>query len=221
MAINDEEHTFDTYYGIEFFLKEFNHSSRVIPEWLDGKRELDLIAIPPELSFGQVPAGQMSEALKVIVKNNGLRRLKVMSVMKTGADFYMTGDIPYALDPNESFELSIIFIPSSSGLREGQITIVTQAGQKIIGLTGQSVWDHEEEVNVMLDGLWEFIQRSVLPALTTTGPILSLANTSIEFPYPIPQGEVSEVIDLAINNVGTQALVIDNITISGDFELQS
>ena len=196
-----------------------NHSSREIPLWQKGKPPYGL-TIPEELLyFGGIVLG-MVKVKQVELINIGIKPLYISEITLNGAGYSMPADYPKIIYPNTSVILPITFQPIDYGLSAAILRIdAGNGGVYQFRLLGQGIWDHVTVVTDMLDGLWEFLQRSVQPAIVSSGPALSLSNTSVEFTTDVTVDSQSDIITYTISNAGNQPLIIDNLSISGDFEI--
>ena len=196
-----------------------NHSSREIPLWQKGKPPYGL-TIPEELLyFGDIVLG-MVKVKQVELINIGIKPLYISEITLNGAGYSMPADYPKIIYPNTSVILPITFQPIDYGLSAAILRIdAGNGGVYQFRLLGQGIWDHVTVVTDMLDGLWEFLQRSVQPAIVSSGPALSLSNTSVEFTTDVTVDSQSDIITYTISNAGNQPLIIDNLSISGDFEI--
>ena len=196
-----------------------NHSSREIPLWQKGKPPYGL-TIPEELLyFGGIVLG-MVKVKQVELINIGIKPLYISEITLNGAGYSMPADYPKIIYPNTSVILPITFQPTDYGLSAAILRIDAGIGGVYqFRLLGQGIWDHVTAVTDMLDGLWEFLQRSVQPAIVSTGPALSLSNTSVEFTTDVTVDSQSDIITYTISNAGNQPLIIDDLSISGDFEI--
>ena len=196
-----------------------NHSSREIPLWQKGKPPYGLTIPKEQLFFGGLVLG-MSKTNNLELINTGIKPLEISSITLNGAGFRLPTDLPKIIYPGKSVILPVSFQPMSYGLLAAILKVDAGIGGTYqFRLLGQGVWDHVAAVTDMLDGLWEFLQRSVQPAIVSTGPALSLSNTSVEFTTDVTVDSQSDIMTYTISNAGNQPLIIDNLSISGDFEI--
>ena len=211
-----------TYISLADFSKAnplVNHSSREIPLWQKGKPPYGL-TIPEELLyFGGIVLG-MVKVKQVELINIGIKPLYISEITLNGAGYSMPADYPKIIYPNTSVILPITFQPTDYGLSAAILRIDAGIGGVYqFHLLGQGIWDHVGAVTDMLNNLWGFLKRATQPALTTNGPLVDLSNTVVEFKGETLVGEESDEVVFVINNAGNQPLVIDNITVTGEFEL--
>ena len=211
-----------TYISLADFSKAnplVNHSSREIPLWQKGKPPYGL-TIPEELLyFGGIVLG-MVKVKQVELINIGIKPLYISEITLNGAGYSMPADYPKIIYPNTSVILPITFQPTDYGLSAAILRIDAGIGGVYqFRLLGQGIWDHVTAVTDMLNNLWGFLKRATQPALTTNGPLVDLSNTVVEFKGETLVGEESDEVVFVINNAGNQPLVIDNITVTGEFEL--
>lgn len=205
--------------SLEEFLLEHpqaNHSSRVFVN------SLGISVLPTLLTFPSITVNQESEEQSSVVRNSGIRNLTINDISKSG-QFDFTSDCPEVLGPGESCTINVKFVPTIVGAAAGSITVRTNGGTRQIRLLGNALadsgnWDHIADIDGMLNSLWGFLQRSVQPAIVDSGPLLSLSNTSVDF-TEVNVDSSSNIFTYTITNAGNQPLIIDDISISGDFEI--
>lgn len=211
------------YVSLEDYSKEnplANHSSREIPLWQKGKPTYGLTIPKDDLYFGGMVLG-MSKTNQVELTNSGLRPLVVESIVLSGSGYRM-GEVefPFTIYPDKPVVLPITLQPTQYGLLAAILRIdAGMGGVYQFRLLGQGIWDHLAAVTDMLSGLWGFLQRSVQPAIVGSGPALSLSNTAVEFDTAVTVDGQSGIFTYTITNAGNQPLIIDNLSISGDFEI--
>ena len=196
-----------------------NHSSREIPLWQKGKPPYGLTIPKEQLFFGGMVLG-LVKTNNLELTNTGIKPLQISSITLNGAGYVLPEELPKIIYPGKSVILPVSFQPMSYGLLAAILKVDAGIGGTYqFRLLGQGIWDHVSAVTDMLDGLWEFLQRSVQPAIVSTGPALSLSNTSVEFTTDVTVGSQSDIMTYTISNAGNQPLIIDNLSISGDFEI--
>lgn len=197
-----------------------NHSSRVIPLWVNGKPPFRLVVSPTELAFGGHTIGVPSEPMMVILTNDGFNPLPIVSVVLEGKNYSLTGTVPKVVPVGFSVSLGVVFTPEDFFESLGTLTVdLGDNGKHVIPLTGAGAWDHTKAVDSMIAGLWAFIKRTVRPALTNDGPILSLSSSAVVFREGVEVGEQSEIMTITISNTGNRDLEIGDLLITGDFEI--
>ena len=196
-----------------------NHSSREIPLWQKGKPPYSLTVLKEQLYFGGTVLGR-SKTNNLELINTGIKPLQINGITVNGAGYILPQDLPTVIYPGKSVVLPVRFRPMSYGILVATLQVdAGMGGIHKFRLLGQGAWDHVNVVTGMLNNLWGFLQRSVQPAITTNGPILSVSNTSIEFVGTINVGETSDIRTLIISNAGNEPLIIDNLSVSGEFEI--
>lgn len=196
-----------------------NHSSREIPLWQKGKPPYGLTIPKEQLYFGGTVLGR-SKTNNLELINTGIKPLQINGIIVNGAGYILPEDLPMVIYPGKSVVLPVRFRPMSYGILVATLQVdAGMGGIHKFRLLGQGVWDHVNVVTGMLYNLWGFLQRSVQPAITSNGPILSVSNTSIEFVDTINVGETSDIRTLVISNAGNEPLTIDNLSVSGEFEI--
>lgn len=196
-----------------------NHSSRVIPEWVDGRPQFKLDVSPNPVTFGPAVAEIISDNVIATVTNNGFDVLTILGMAVT-SPFILGSQPPAKLLPGQSIEVLIRVLPTEFGLIMGSLSITTsEIGTLKTVLLAQGIWDHVDQTKGMLTGLWEFLKRSVQPPLVKPGPEISLPQPALLFTDPVLLGTVSQVMTTTINNVGDQPLIISEPIVLGDFEI--
>lgn len=207
------------YVGIEDIVVR-NHSSRVIPLWVNGRPALMLTLDPKRLDFGGNTIGQPSEPMKLTITNIGFSDITFGTARMSNPEFELLVALPEVLKVNESLDLFVVYTPVDYVASTGVLYLDLGGGVVYeVELKGLGTWDHTKAVESMLLNLWGFIQRSVRPALVTPGPQVSLSNTSVQFADPVEVGAESPVITVTISNAGNEDLVIGDLLISGDYEI--
>lgn len=207
-------------------IRLLNHSSRVIPLWVNGHPPYGVVATPASLDFSSTTVGT-SSTQTVTITNTGFYSISPGTLSFTNPTEYLcTATVPLSLAPDESFDISVTYTPINEGEGNSVLTLVLSNGlaDLEIALTGSLGWDLTANVDAMLDAHWDFIQRSVQPhiaggTLPVATPQVSLSTQSIVFGTTIVVGDESDAMSLVITNTGTADLVIDNLAVSGDFEL--
>ena len=196
-----------------------NHSSREIPLWQKGKPPYGLTIPKEQLFFGGMFLG-LVKTNNLELTNTGIKPLQISSITLNGAGYVLPEELPKIIYPGKSVILPVSFQPMSYGLLAAILKVDAGIGGTYqFRLLGQGVWDHVGAVTDMLNNLWEFLQRSVQPAIVSTGPALSLSNTSVEFTTDVTVDSQSDIVTYTISNAGNRPLIIDNLSISGDFEI--
>ena len=196
-----------------------NHSSREIPLWQKGKPPYGLTIPKEQLFFGGMVLG-LVKTNNLELANTGIKPLQISSITLNGAGYVLPEELPKIIYPGKSVILPVSFQPMSYGLLAAILKVDAGIGGTYqFRLLGQGVWDHVGAVTDMLNNLWGFLQRSVQPAIVDSGPSLSLSNTSVEFTTDVTVDSQSDIITYTISNAGNQPLIIDDLSISGDFEI--
>lgn len=196
-----------------------NHSSREIPLWQKGKPPYGLTIPKEQLFFGGMVLG-LVKTNNLELTNTGIKPLQISSITLNGAGYVLPEELPKIIYPGKSAILPVSFQPMSYGLLAAILKVDAGIGGTYqFRLLGRGGWNHVDAVTYMLNNLWGFLQRSVQPAITSNGPILSVSNTSIEFVDTIYVGETSDIRTLVISNAGNEPLIIDNLSVSGEFEI--
>lgn len=205
---------------LDAFTHPRDHSSRVVPLWVNGSPPLEMSLSEHTLAFGGRLVGSPSEPLVLIITNTGFMPLNIESVLIDGDEFTITPVAPRVLEANKIMAVPVTFRPPKFGSNYGTLVITTKEGiTKRVRLLGSGIWDYVNAVDAAIENLWGFLKRATRPALTTTGPILDLSNTGVEFKDELPVGQDSDIFVYVISNAGNQPLIIDNMVVTGDFEL--
>ena len=210
-----------TYISLTDFAKGnplVNHSSREIPLWQKGKPPYGLTIPKEQLFFGGVVL-ELIKTNNLELINTGIKPLQINNITLNGAGYVLPEELPKIIYPGKSVILPVSFQPMSYGLLVAILKVDAGIGGTYqFRLLGQGVWDHVGAVTDMLNSLWGFLQRSVQPAIVASGPSLSLSNTSVDF-TEVNVDSSSNIHTYTITNAGNQPLIIDDISISGDFEI--
>ena len=93
------------------------------------------------LSFGNVTTGTSSPTQNVTITNTGNSNVTISQINLTGAGYSMTGGAPGMLSPSQSITLVVAFSPTTTGVVNGSITIVSDAtgSPAIVSLLGTGV----------------------------------------------------------------------------------
>jgi hypothetical protein len=205
---------------LDAFTHPRDHSSRVVPLWVNGSPPLEMSLSDHTLAFGGRLINSPSDPLVLIVTNSGFLSLNIETVTITGEQFSIQPILPRELEAGKIMAIPVTFRPTEFGVNYGTLVITTKEGlTKKIRLLGAGIWDYVNAVDNAIEKLWAFLKRATQPALTTNGPLVDLSNTGVEFKGETLVGEESDEFVFVINNAGNQPLVIDNITVTGEFEL--
>lgn len=206
---------------LDAFTRPRDHSSRVVPLWVNDSPPYELTLSHHTLPFGNSQVNVPSDPLVLKVVNTGFQPLTVESVTVTGEAFSIPVGSPVVLDGGGGRLLvPVTFRPPVYGVHYGELVITTKEGiVKKVRLIGAGVWDYVNQVDGAITSLWEFLKRATRPALTNNGPVIDLGNTGVEFKGELVVGEETSDFDYVIANAGNQPLVIDQLTITGDFEI--
>lgn len=205
---------------LDAFTHARDHSSRVVPLWVNGSPPHRLSLSDSTVSFGGRLINTPSEPMKLTLTNTGFNPLTFSEFQIDGDDFAIVSELPVKLPAGKSVDVYLTFTPSSYTAITGKLVIKTTRGLTYeVVLEGIGIWDHIAVVDLMLNGLWDFIKRAVRPALVSTGPQVSLSNTTVLFADLVEVGAESGVMTLTITNAGNRDLVISDLTISGDYEI--
>jgi len=78
---------------------------------------------PSSLTFGPQPVGTFSPDQLVTLTNTGSESLHISGINPPGGDFYRINNCPRQLLPNASCTLDVIFTPTATGTRPGQVLV--------------------------------------------------------------------------------------------------
>ena len=91
---------------------------------------------PSQLTFGNQSVGTVSSPQTVTLSGTGMSASLISSITASG-DFSQTNTCGKALAANTSCSVAVVFAPSATGTRTGQLVISQGMGlQIVIGLTG-------------------------------------------------------------------------------------
>jgi len=179
------------YLDLSKFQYSDQYSSRVIqknPHRIPLKGGL----VPDSLTFGSVIAGKQGRAMNITLANEGFRDLPVKEIRVT-SDFTMTTDCPVGgvLGEGKTCNITVNFAPTSTGAKQGGIYVDTgdARGDEFVALSGYGVANNVGS--------------------------LAMSSDVLDFSYVPVGGSASK--NLIITNTGSQPLVINQISASGDF----
>jgi hypothetical protein len=140
---------------------------------------------PPSVAFGSQVTGTTSGQQSVVVSNTGTSALTISSVTAAG-DFAETDNCS-SVAAGASCTIQVTFTPTSTGVRNGTITLADSAGTQVVALTGMGNAPGVE------------LNPSTLVAAS------QLVGTS---------GAAQPV---TITNSGSSSLTVNSVTAAGDF----
>ncbi len=91
---------------------------------------------PLSLSFGRQTVGTMSAAQTVMLSNNGQAALTGIRIQSGNPDFMFTTTCGTTLQPGNSCEIQIVFMPHTTGFDTGTLNVVDANQTQQIQLTG-------------------------------------------------------------------------------------
>ena len=144
------------------------------------------------LGFAGQPISSTSAAQTVTLSNTGDATLNIASIAATG-DFAQTSTCGGTLSSGANCAISVAFTPTAAGTRNGTLTITDNSGN-VAGNTQ----------TVPLSGTGQAV------------PIASFSTTTLTFAAQ-SIGATSAAQPVTLTNSGSAALVISNVTASGDF----
>ncbi len=118
-----------------------NKSMAVILSGTGSSAAAPILTLSPSSStigFGEVPVGTRKD-FRLTVKNTGTANLVVTSATLASRTEFLIGSTAWSnktLAPGESGEIALAFKPTSAGNKSDVLTIVTNAGNKTINLSG-------------------------------------------------------------------------------------
>jgi hypothetical protein len=149
---------------------------------------LAISLLPASLTFAGQVVGTSSTSQQLIITNSGTAALSIAAIVASG-DFSQTNTCSRTIAINASCTVNVLFTPTASGTRTGSITISdTAPGNPHVAAVGGV-------------GL---------------APLVTLSPTALAFgAQPVSTNSAAQTVMLT--NVGTAALAIANVAISGDF----
>jgi hypothetical protein len=108
--------------------------------------DLPVFAVTPQrIDFGEILVGMQSAFQKLVIKNAGTGNLLLNSLALGGSNvshFMLqdTNTYPISLGQGDSAMVSVAFSPSSNGLKQAQLDIMTNTGNYQVPLTGTGVY---------------------------------------------------------------------------------
>jgi len=142
------------------------------------------------LSFGSQAVDTPSASQPVTLTNQGNATLNINSIVASGD--YTASTCPSSLAPNGACTINVTFIPTTTGTRNGAITITDNAGgsPQTVTLTGTGAG--------------------------STTPAVSLSPTSLSYPTR-RVGTTTSTKNVTLSNTGNAALSVTSVVASGDF----
>lgn len=150
----------------------------------------DVLLSTASITFPAAATGVGSAAQTVTVQNSGGQTLNVTSIVITG-DFTQTNNCA-SLAASATCTIYVVFTPSTSGQRGGNLTVNTNTGYRVVGLTG----------------------TGFLPA------VAGVSATSLNFGNVL-LNTASAVQSITVTNTGGSPLSISNIAVTGDYSQTS
>jgi len=156
----------------------------------------DITVTPLSLAFGSTAVGSPSPAQPVTIKNIGLTDdLLIKKITLGGTAFTAVGCSDTTLGPGQSCTVSVVFKPSSTGLKTSLLSIPSNDPDTSL-------------VKVSLSGT-ATTAGATTPNIKVTPPSLAFPNTAV--------GGTSGALVVTITNDGTGTLTIKPITLKGTF----
>ncbi|MBA3397187.1 MAG: choice-of-anchor D domain-containing protein [Deltaproteobacteria bacterium] len=157
---------------------------------LMGRGIEPLLAVNPlSLAFGNQRVGTTSATKAVVISNPGTDTLAISSVTITAP--FTRSQPPMLIPPGGSATIEVAFSPTALGMVSRDLTIVTNAGTRVVPCTG-----------------------------TGANPVVSASATSLAF-GDVRTGTTSAGQSVAISNIGSSPLTISGATVSGPFTITS
>jgi hypothetical protein len=146
---------------------------------------------PLSLSFNSQSTGTTSSAKSLTLSNTGTAALNIASIVSTTSDYAQTNNCPATLATSTSCTINVTFSPTTTGTRNGAITITSNASTS------------PDSVNLTGTG-------------TGPQPAVSLAPASLTFSSQ-NVGTTSAAKTSTLTNTGNATLTITSIIASGDY----
>ena len=103
----------------------------------NGKGQFNITLMPTAVDFGTQLIGTAGSIMNVTVSNTGVTAGGLGTMSVAGADFSIHANTCGAtLQPQTGCTVSLVFTPSASGSRTGSLTIPSDAGTRMVTLTG-------------------------------------------------------------------------------------
>jgi hypothetical protein len=143
---------------------------------------------PASLSFDGLPVGQTSAAVTATLQNTGNALLTGITIAVTG-DFTETSTCGSSLGMGATCTISVEFVPTARGVRQGAIAINSNAGQSVVSLAGIGL-----------------------------AAVLSLSTNTLDL-GPQFVGSLGGYGSVTVTSAGDLTLNMTSISASGDFSL--
>ncbi len=130
-----------------------NKSMAVILSGTGSSAAAPILTLSPSSStigFGEVPVGTRKD-FRLTVKNTGTANLVVTSATLASRTEFLIGSTAWSnktLAPGESGEIALAFKPTSAGNKSDVLTIVTNAGNKTINLSGAGLSTGSPDISI-------------------------------------------------------------------------
>ena len=193
LLLSGESHSLDVtyqptslgYHSANLLFKNRFGVLKTIP--LSGTGSEILVAVPAAVDFGEVRTGY-SHLDTLTLENTGNISLTVDSIVTSGDDLNIQFTLPvtpFNLSGGESEQIPLSFQPPLPGLYEAEMAVYSATGNVFVLVSGEGIL--AGQISIALDTL----------DFGTTSPTLSVMDT------------------VAVGNVGSYSIVIDNVYMSG------
>ncbi|MGW1001913.1 choice-of-anchor D domain-containing protein [Streptomyces sp. NPDC002520] len=145
-------------------------------------------ATPGVLNFGSVPTGSTSDAQTVTVSNPTNTVASVSSISTTG-DYSQTNTCGSSIAANGSCTVSVKFAPTTTGSRNGALTVNAGGITNTVSLSGTG---------------------------TAPGPVLNTDPASLTFAATVV-GSSATAQTVKVTNSGTASATVSGVAVTGDF----
>jgi len=118
---------------------DFDGSSTPIRDFPADKPEFSLAINPATLAFAATASGQSSNPNAVVITNDGVAELEIISINVYG-DFELAAHTIATLAPGESVSVSVTFKPRVAGPATGALYVSAPnaVGDRLVALSGST-----------------------------------------------------------------------------------
>ena len=136
--------------------------SAYIYQLFEGLEEPNIAVSTESLDFGAVPLNESSEQI-LTISNEGDAALTVSDITVEGDYFSTDFEDEFVLEPDASYELTVVFAPEETGEFEGNLTVFSddpENGEVIVPLSGIGIG---RVLTVPLTEGWNMISINIIP----------------------------------------------------------
>jgi hypothetical protein len=162
----------------------------------NGKGAFYVVLTPVSVDFGTQNVGTIGNVTNITISNTGTATGAIQSINASG-DFIIKANTCGASLPSQTgCTVSIVFAPSTTGIRTGTLTVVDDAGTQITALTGTGTSAATDTLSPLS---LSFVTQQV--NTTSTAKTITLTNTG-DTPLTLVASQILAGDFTAINSCG-------------------